>query len=196
MRSHERRRQARAQQRLRPDQMYADGQVATGKNRASYLGLRSFVRAHGVESDVGEHRALALLGFLYFQNFAALIGSRIWGRHGAGSLRSWQFGHSESPLAVRASCARRVEVRAFEWRRFGFGIADSFRSRQKFPGKNFSDSISFVSGLIRLRRSESAVHRAIGRCGLAGAGFGVQIASAARAKSLAVRAAKRSYREG
>jgi hypothetical protein len=33
-------------------------------------------------------------------------------------------------MGVSASCERRLEVRALEWRRFGFGIADSF---QAFP---------------------------------------------------------------
>jgi hypothetical protein len=37
-------------------------------------------------------------------------------------------------MGVRASCERRLEVRALEWRRFGFGIADSFRAfRLLFP---------------------------------------------------------------
>ena len=31
-------------------------------------------------------------------------------------------------MAVSASCERRLEVRALEWRRFGFGIADSFQA--------------------------------------------------------------------
>jgi hypothetical protein len=36
-------------------------------------------------------------------------------------------------MGVRASCARRLEVRALEWRRFGLGIADSFRSSVNNP---------------------------------------------------------------
>ena len=31
-------------------------------------------------------------------------------------------------MGVSASCERRLEVRALEWRRFGFGIADSFQA--------------------------------------------------------------------
>jgi hypothetical protein len=45
-----------------------------------------------------------------------------------GSLRSWQLGHSDVVIGVSASCERRLEVRALEWRRFGFGIADSFQA--------------------------------------------------------------------
>src|ERR1700684_1076811 len=45
-----------------------------------------------------------------------------------GSLRSWQLGHSETVMGVSASCERRLEVRALEWRRLGFGIADSFQA--------------------------------------------------------------------
>ena len=39
-----------------------------------------------------------------------------------GSFFSWQFGHSDSPLAVRKSWARRLAVRREEWRLFGFGM--------------------------------------------------------------------------
>jgi hypothetical protein len=35
---------------------------------------------------------------------------------------SWQFGQSEVWGARKASCARRLRVRAFECLRFGFGI--------------------------------------------------------------------------
>ena len=45
-----------------------------------------------------------------------------------GSLRSWQLGHSDVVMGVSASCERRLEVRALEWRRFGFGMADSFQA--------------------------------------------------------------------
>jgi hypothetical protein len=31
-------------------------------------------------------------------------------------------------MGVSASCERRLEVRALEWRRFGFGMADSFQA--------------------------------------------------------------------
>jgi len=55
----------------------------------------------------------SLLSFLYLEDFAALVVAALaqawW-----GSLRSWQFGHSESPVAVSASCARRLEVRALD----------------------------------------------------------------------------------
>ena len=40
-----------------------------------------------------------------------------------GSLRSWQFGHSDRPVGVRKSWLRRRAVRRLEWRRLGLGIA-------------------------------------------------------------------------
>ena len=39
-----------------------------------------------------------------------------------GSFFSWQLGHSETPVAVRKSWARRLAVRRVEWRLFGFGM--------------------------------------------------------------------------
>ena len=56
--------------------MNANGKVTTGQDRASNLRLRSFVRAHGVECDVGQHRVV-LAGFLDFQNFAPLISAAL-----------------------------------------------------------------------------------------------------------------------
>jgi hypothetical protein len=51
------------------------------------------------------------------------LGQALW-----GNLRSWQLGHSEVTIGVNASCERRMAVRRLEWRRFGFGIADSFQA--------------------------------------------------------------------
>jgi hypothetical protein len=51
------------------------------------------------------------------------LGQALW-----GSFRSWQLGHSDTPIGVSASCERRLEVRALEWRRFGLGIANSFQA--------------------------------------------------------------------
>jgi len=134
-----------------------------------------------------------------------------------GSLRSWQLGHSESPAAEMASWARRVEVRRLEWRRFGFGITDSFQLpvrsgqygrggaqvRQK-PGElcvTVPNGTSVGNGLF-VAGAEPAAQ--IGQSGparvgggfLAGAGFGVAIASAAGAEPFAVLAAKGSCGEG
>ena len=39
-----------------------------------------------------------------------------------GSFFSWQFGHSETPVEVKKSWARRLAVRRDEWRLFGFGM--------------------------------------------------------------------------
>jgi len=39
-----------------------------------------------------------------------------------GNLGSWQLGHSARDWLVSESCARRLEVRALEWRLFGFGM--------------------------------------------------------------------------
>jgi hypothetical protein len=48
-----------------------------------------------------------------------------------GGFISWQFGHSVNAGGVKKSFARRVLVRRFEWRRFGFGI--------KAPQANYCD---------------------------------------------------------
>jgi hypothetical protein len=72
-------------------------------------------------------------------------------------------------MGVSASCERRLEVRALEWRRFGFGIADSFQafSQTANPGiyrdapKRLQPVIAFqLYVFILLRRSASAAHRA------------------------------------
>src|SRR6202050_3315900 len=84
-----------------------------------------------------------------------------------GSLRSWQLGHSETVMGVSASCERRLEVRALEWRRFGFGIADSFQAFSQATLSRYCrdawaaawDRFQFYV-FILLRRSASAVHRA------------------------------------
>src|SRR5690242_3451098 len=52
-----------------------------------------------------------------------------WGHTRCGSLGSWQFGHSEIPWGLSASCARRVLVRFWECLRFGFGIVLPSRCR-------------------------------------------------------------------
>jgi len=39
-----------------------------------------------------------------------------------GIFASWQFGQFDSDFGLRKSCARRLCVRALEWRRLGFGI--------------------------------------------------------------------------
>lgn len=48
------------------------------------------------------------------------------GQARCGRMRSWQDGHSARPLALMESCARRWEVRRFEWRRLGFGMVSLF----------------------------------------------------------------------
>lgn len=47
------------------------------------------------------------------------------GQTRCGTLGSWQLGHSAKAGLARESWARRFCVRAFECRRFGFGMADS-----------------------------------------------------------------------
>src|ERR1039458_8981132 len=49
-----------------------------------------------------------------------------------GSFFSWQLGHSETPVAVKKSWARRLAVRRVEWRLFGLGMIDSFRVCARF----------------------------------------------------------------
>jgi hypothetical protein len=58
-----------------------------------------------------------------------------------GSLRSWQFGHSESDFAFKASWARRVAVRCCECRRFGLGIGSSYLIVGQRPHKVFNSLV-------------------------------------------------------
>jgi hypothetical protein len=49
-----------------------DRQLAASEDRSTELRLRRFVRTHGIESDVNQHRG-ELAGFLYFENVAAFV---------------------------------------------------------------------------------------------------------------------------
>src|ERR1700749_2737608 len=50
-----------------------------------------------------------------------------------GSFFSWQFGHSERPVEVRKSWARRLAVRREEWRLFGFGMVQFLSRSHPLP---------------------------------------------------------------
>jgi hypothetical protein len=107
-------------------------------------------------------------------------------------------------MGVSASCERRLEVRALEWRRFGFGIADSFQafSQTACPGIAGMPETAAACDrfqlyvFILLRRSASAVHRASTLACIASADLGIPIPSTARAESLAVLLAERSRGQG
>jgi hypothetical protein len=53
-------------------QMHSYRELAAGENRSTQFGLRRLVRAHGIESDVSQHRP-RLAGFLDFNNVTALV---------------------------------------------------------------------------------------------------------------------------
>src|SRR5438270_4769950 len=84
-----------------------------------------------------------------------------------GSLRSWQFGHSERPVGVRKSWLRRLAVRCLEWRRFGLGIAVSLSigrgvyARQTLGrrGKNLNSTLQ----LELVRQTRKRIPTRIGR---------------------------------
>jgi len=52
------------------------------------------------------------------------------GQARCGIFFSWQFGHSARLCAFSESCARRVEVRFWECRRFGLGMVLKFLSKK------------------------------------------------------------------
>jgi hypothetical protein len=52
-----------------------------------------------------------------------------------GNFFSWQFGHSERPVAVRKSWARRLAVRRVEWRLFGLGMMQFLSYLHPLPAR-------------------------------------------------------------
>ena len=151
-------------------------------------------RAMSVSIDKRE-----LAGFFYVENIAALVGSA-FGAGAVGQLAlvaAWALGSAGRGERSRARGDWRCG--ALEWRRFGLGIADSFRVRKSAgcscPGTRAgrADLLAYV--IYPAGESESAAQR-----GSAGAGSqaqpGVQVVAAARAKSFAVSLAERSAREG
>src|SRR5512140_420496 len=84
-----------------------------------------------------------------------------------GSFFSWQFGHSETPVWVRKSWARRLALRREEWRLFGFGMV-LFLSRSQPSGPHSVQAASRQGGtpenqcfvdFTLLRNPESASQR-------------------------------------
>jgi hypothetical protein len=91
------------QLRLRPHQVHTHGQGAAGEDRSLDLRLGSLVRTHGVKRNVVEHQAGFYLTASLTSKTARPLYSPHLGQARWGSFFSWQFGHSESPLAVRKS---------------------------------------------------------------------------------------------
>src|SRR5438270_1763187 len=118
-----------------------------------------------------------------------------------GSLRSWQFGHSERPVGVRKSWLRRLAVRCLEWRRFGLGIAVSLsigrgvyateRARSTRQKLDFS-----VLQLELVGQTRKRIPARISRSLLAGTFCLIQILTAARAKPFAGRHTESATRQG
>src|ERR1700692_534414 len=105
-----------------------------------------------------------------------------------GSLRSWQLGHSETVMGVSASCERRLEVRALEWRRFGFGIADSFQAFSQTAGPGIAGDAPkrqqpAIASTLRFHPAAEIGQRCPPRIGLAcitGTNLGIPILPTAR----------------
>ena len=108
-------------------------------------------------------------------------------------------------MAVRASCERRLEVRALEWRRFGFGIADSFQAfsqtakSRHLPGCPETAAACDRFSTLRFHPAAEIGQRCpprIGRACIASTDLCIPIKSTARAESLAVLLAERSRGQG
>jgi hypothetical protein len=70
-----------------------------------------------------------------------------------GIFFSWQLGHSDSECFDKASCARRVEVRFCECRRFGLGMENSSMSLALFgPQPDFDRYIANIVFAVLLPR--------------------------------------------
>src|SRR5690349_680918 len=105
-----------------------------------------------------------------------------------GSLGSWQFGHSDRPDGLRASCARRVLVRWCECLRLGFGI--SLPSTSPGPGR---DSIFNSDSVLQVAQRSPAI---VCRLELTIAGSLVPVLAADRADPLTNVTAYPLHRQG
>jgi hypothetical protein len=84
-----------------------------------------------------------------------------------GSFFSWQFGHSETPVAVRKSWERRRAVRRVEWRLFGFGMMQFLSCSRPVKTAGVPDCLAaraehqniYFEDFIWLRSPESASQR-------------------------------------
>ena len=107
-------------------------------------------------------------------------------------------------IPVRASCERRMAVRRLEWRRFGFGIADSFQAFSQsagpaLPGMPETAAAWDRFSTLRFHPAAEIGQRCPPRIDLASiaiADFGIAIPSTARAESFAFLLAERSGRQG
>ena len=97
-------------------------------------------------------------------------------------------------MGVSASCERRLEVRALEWRRFGFGIADSFQafSPAVRPQPEIALNLTFD---LAAEVGKGCPPRIDLTC-IAVAYLVVAITSASRAEPFAFLLAERSRRQG
>jgi hypothetical protein len=92
-----------AKLRLRPNKMDPHRQGAAGENRPPDLRLGCFVGSYSVKSNVYEHRCSAYLAASFTSSTARPLYAPHLAQARWGSFFSWQFGHSESPVAVRKS---------------------------------------------------------------------------------------------
>src|ERR1017187_999252 len=150
-------------------------QAAAGENRPPNLWLWSFVGTYGVKRYIDEHGCSVYLAASLMSRTARPLYAPHLAQARWGSFFSWQFGHSETPTAVRKSWERRSAVRRVEWRLFGLGMTNSFRVSAHFkPGSGSGalglycpmeqaehpQSLGFMSqDLIRPRSPASASQR-------------------------------------
>src|ERR1700733_12812214 len=108
-------------------------------------------------------------------------------------------------MGVSASCERRLEVRALEWRRFGFGITDSFQAFSQTVGPGIARGCPKTAAAcdrfstLRFHSAAEIGQRCpprIARACIASTRLGIPIPSTARAKSLTVLPAERSRGQG
>src|ERR1039457_6562050 len=97
-------------------------QAAAGENRPPNLWLWSFVGTYGVKRYIDEHGCSVYLAASLMSRTARPLYAPHLAQARWGSFFSWQFGHSETPTAVRKSWERRSAVRRVEWRLFGLGM--------------------------------------------------------------------------
>src|SRR5215216_2597872 len=109
---------------------------------------------------------------------------------------SWQFGQVDVCGWRSASCARRLRVRALEWRRFGLGIITPIKKMMNFAGRMMNEkTTAFYSSFIIPHYCFQPRPARVNFFGLAAAGVRVSVRAAGRAQALALRCAEGARRQ-
>ena len=208
-----------AQLRLRPNQVDPHGQSLAGEDRPANLRLGSFVGAYGVKRNIDEHGRGNLLGcFLDVQHGAALVLAALGaGAMGqlllvAGGALGDAHGGQKVVRAAKCGAARRVapfrirhDKNSFRFSaRFGSVSAGfrpcntlaAFRRGLAAPSNDPDVLGAYLLGLDPAAETGQRLPAGVARTLIAGAGWLLRFCTAARAKSLAVRLAQRSDRQG